>query len=168
MAESVRSPSSGAEGALPLGWTTAEILARVPHAPPFRFVDEVLEVSAERARGSYRFRIDEAFYAGHFPKSPVTPGVILIETMCQTAMLPLGLYLLSLEPAMHAEARARAVLTDVEAEFYRPVLPGETVIGEATKVFWRGRKLRAALELRSSAGELLAAGHAGAIGVLET
>jgi 3-hydroxyacyl-[acyl-carrier-protein] dehydratase len=166
LAEPRKGAESSAGRAAPAGWTPAEIRARAPHAPPFLFVDEVLEVSSERARGSYRFRVDEPFFAGHFPGAPVTPGVILIETMCQTAMLPLGLYLLSLEPEMHAGARASAVLTDVEAEFYRPVLPGETVIGEATKIFWRGRKLRARLALLGPTGELLAAGHAGAIGLL--
>ena len=149
------------------GWAPSEILARIPHAPPFRFVDEILEVSREHAKGLYHFREDEPFYAGHFPKEPVTPGVILIETMCQTAMLPLGLYLLSLEAAKIEHARCRTVLTDVEAEFYRPVRPGERVIGAAFKVFWRGRKLRARLELHTPDGELIAAGHAGALGMIE-
>lgn len=150
------------------GWAPSEILSRIPHAAPFRFVDEILEVSREHAKGLYRFREDEAFYAGHFPQEPVTPGVILIETMCQTAMLPLGLYLLSIDAAKMPNVRCRTLLTDVEAEFYRPVRPGERVIGEAFKVFWRRRKLRARLAMHTPDGELIAVGHAAAFGVIET
>lgn len=47
--------------------TTAEALARVPQQEPFRFVDELLELSEERAVGRYRWRPEADFYRGHFP-----------------------------------------------------------------------------------------------------
>ena len=54
--------------------TPGEALRRVPQQEPFRFVDEILELEAERAVGVYRWRPEADFYRGHFPGNPVTPG----------------------------------------------------------------------------------------------
>jgi 3-hydroxymyristoyl/3-hydroxydecanoyl-(acyl carrier protein) dehydratase len=70
----------------------SRILEMVPQRPPFRFIEEILELDEEHIVGVYRFRSDEYFYAGHFPGLPVTPGVILIETMAQTGVVAFGLY----------------------------------------------------------------------------
>ena len=69
------------------------ILAMVPQQHPFRFIEEILELDEEHIVGVYRFRSDEYFYRGHFPGLPITPGVILIETMAQTGVVAFGLYL---------------------------------------------------------------------------
>ncbi len=69
------------------------ILEMVPQRHPFRFIEEILELDEEHIVGVYRFRSDEYFYRGHFPGLPVTPGVILIETMAQTGVVAFGLYL---------------------------------------------------------------------------
>ncbi len=60
-----------------------EILALVPQQEPFRFIDEIVSIDEEKIVGAYRFREDAFFYRGHFPGNPITPGVILIETMAQ-------------------------------------------------------------------------------------
>lgn len=146
--------------------TLTRLLELMPHRRPFLFVDEFIEVGPDRARGRYTFRPDEFFYSGHFPGNPVTPGVILLETMCQTALLPLGMYLMSAETDTAVATARLTVLTDGEAEFYKPVRPGDTVFGSAEKIFWSRRKLKARLELRSTDGELLAAGTASGIGVV--
>jgi 3-hydroxyacyl-[acyl-carrier-protein] dehydratase len=72
-----------------------EVLELVPQRHPFRFIDELVSIDRDTAVGRYRFREDEYFYAGHFPGNPVTPGVILIETMCQIALVAHGVYLLA-------------------------------------------------------------------------
>src|SRR4030065_2658038 len=69
------------------------VLSMVPQQPPFRFIDEILTLDEEHIAGVYRFRSDEYFYRGHFPGLPITPGVILIETMAQTGVVAFGLYL---------------------------------------------------------------------------
>ena len=73
--------------------TMVRILNNVPQQYPFRFIDEILELDDEHIVGAYRFREDEYFYQGHFPGQPITPGVILIETMAQTGVVAFGLYL---------------------------------------------------------------------------
>ena len=72
-----------------------EILALVPQREPFRFIDEIISLDEEQIIGAYRFREDEFFYRGHFPGHPITPGVILIETMAQIGATAFGIYLLA-------------------------------------------------------------------------
>ena len=74
-----------------------EILELVPQQDPFRFINKILSVNENEIVGQYTFKQDESFYAGHFPGNPVTPGVILLETMAQTGVVAFGLYLLSLK-----------------------------------------------------------------------
>jgi 3-hydroxyacyl-[acyl-carrier-protein] dehydratase len=143
--------------------TPAEILEYLPHRRPFRFVDEVVEVSAEHSVCRYTFRADESFYAGHFPGYAVTPGVILLETMCQGAAV-LGLHLLSLDRPREELFRYDSIMTDSELELSKPVYPGDTVECRAQKVLWRHGKLRVKSELMLR-GELAALAVIGGMSV---
>ena len=145
--------------------TREQVLALVPQQPPFRFLDELLELDEHGAVGRYTFRADEFFYAGHFPDEPITPGVILVETMCQTGLLALGLYLLSLELPRAEIPADKTLLTDAEVDFAELVLPGETVTVRAEKQFWRRRKLRSAVRLTRADGALAASGTVSGMGV---
>jgi 3-hydroxyacyl-[acyl-carrier-protein] dehydratase len=145
--------------------TGPEILGLLPQQRPFRFVDEILEVDEQRIVGRYTFREDEWFYAGHFPGRPVTPGVILLESMCQVGVVALGIYLFALE---HSPEEARDVTTmfvDAESEFLRSVLPGEVVTIRGNRVFWRRNKLRARVEMFGADGALVAQTTASGLGV---
>ena len=66
-----------------------EVLALVPQQAPFRFIDEILELDDEHIVAAYTFPSDADFYRGHFPGNPITPGVILIETMAQAGVVAL-------------------------------------------------------------------------------
>jgi 3-hydroxyacyl-[acyl-carrier-protein] dehydratase len=145
----------------------AEVLALIPQRAPFRFIDELLSIDQATALGSYRFRPDEYFYAGHFPDNPVTPGVILIETMCQTALVAHGVYLLADEVSRDELARATAFFTDSAVEFSRPVRPGETVRVHARKEYWRRRKLRSEVRMTLEDGTLVASGYVAGVEVVK-
>ena len=66
-----------------LNFGPAEVLAALPQQEPFRFLDEIVELDEEHIVARYTFREEADFYRGHFPGNPLTPGVILVETMAQ-------------------------------------------------------------------------------------
>ena len=131
------------------------ILAILPYQPPFRFVDEFEEVTENGATGTYTYRDDEYFYAGHFPGNPVTPGVILIETMAQIGLVGLGLYLTG---AAESGVVAPFAFTDSQVDFLKPVYPGERVTVRSEKVYFRFGKLRCKVEMINADEEIVCRG----------
>lgn len=105
-------------------WNTV-LLAHLPQRPPFRFLDRVASVDDSQIVGVYRFAPDAPFYAGHFPDWPLTPGVLLIETMAQTA----GYLLL----ALNAFARMPFLIEVRSAKLRNFVSPG-TVLDVAARL----------------------------------
>ncbi len=143
-----------------------QILAIVPQQPPFRFIDEIVEVDENRIMGSVRFREDLDFYRGHFPGRPVTPGVILLEAMCQVGIVSHGIYLFALEESIEDAKRWTTFFADAEkVEFFRPVQPGERLVIKAERMFWRRRKLRSKIEMFREDGTLVASAIASGVGV---
>jgi 3-hydroxyacyl-[acyl-carrier-protein] dehydratase len=66
-------------------------LARLPHQPPMRLPDEVVDVEpGVRARTRRTTRHDDWFFQGHFPGQPVVPAIVLVELLAQTGGLAVG------------------------------------------------------------------------------
>jgi len=145
--------------------TPSEILELLPQQRPFRFVDEILEVDDRHIVGRYTFRDDEWFYAGHFPGRPITPGVILLESMCQVGVVALGIYLFALDHPVEEARGWTTLFVEAESEFVRSVPPGETVIIRGERVFWRRHKLRCQVQMFAADGSLVAQTTASGLGV---
>lgn len=145
--------------------TPAAVLAALPHAAPFRFVDEILELDDAHIVAAYRFRADADFYRGHFPGNPITPGVLLLEAMAQAGVAALAIHLLAKECSAEELARLVTVFTDASVEFSGFVEPGERVLIYGRKIFFRRRKLRAATELRREDGRLVCSGVLSGMGI---
>jgi len=141
--------------------TIDQILQIVPQQPPFRFIDDILELDEEHIVGSYRFREDEYFYRGHFPNKPITPGVILIETMAQSGVVAFGLYLKMVKSGTATEVSKDVItlFTLVEnVEFTGIVHPGERVIVRGNKVYLRMGNLKANVRMERENGETVSFG----------
>ncbi len=136
-----------------------KILAAVPQKPPFRFVDTILEIDGDRVVGEYRYRPDEHFYAGHFPGNPITPGVILIETMAQVSVVAFGVYQLMQEKKSESLGRVTTLFSMVEnVEFLQPVYPGEKVIVRGEKVYFRRSSLKVNVTMEKEDGTAVCTG----------
>ena len=99
----------------------ARIMQAIPHRYPFLLIDRVIDVVRNQsAIGIKNVSVNEPFFQGHFPKHPVMPGVLIIESMAQTAAV------LVVE-TLGADAAGRIVyFMSIEgAKFRRPVVPGD-------------------------------------------
>jgi 3-hydroxyacyl-[acyl-carrier-protein] dehydratase len=142
----------------------AEVLSVLPQQNPFRFIDEILEVSDDHIVGTYRFDPEADFYRGHFPGNPVTPGVILIEALAQVGIVALGIFLLAQESEADT-SKVMTLFTDANVEFGGIVKPGERVTITARKVFFRRRKLRSEAEMKLDNGNVVCSGIVSGMGV---
>lgn len=136
--------------------TAQEILSKLPYSKPFLFVDELLNIDENGSTGTYTYDAALDFYKGHFKDSPVTPGVILTETMAQIGLVCLGIFLYG---NADAEMKAHVMLTSVAVDFMKPVFPGEKVTVTAEKVYFRFKKLNCNVVMKNEAGETVCKGN---------
>ncbi len=144
--------------------TPAEVLELLPQQEPFRFLDEILEVSEDHILARYRFRPDADFYRGHFPDNPVTPGVILLEAFAQAGVVALGLYNIALELGIQGVKDREALFCDANVDFTGVVKPGERVTISAKRVFWRRGKFRAEGTMTLDDGTVVLSGTISGVG----
>ena len=145
--------------------STEEILALLPQQRPFRFIDEIIELDDAHIVSTYTFRNDEFFYLGHFPGNPITPGVILLETVAQTGVVAHGIYLASKQMSMDEIQRTLTLFTEANVEFTGMVKPGDKVIIRAKKVYFRRLKLKSEVELSLTDGTVVCSGTIAGMGV---
>ena len=99
--------------------TTKEIMEIIPHRHPFLLVDVIEELEpGVRATGYKCITYDEPYFAGHFPKEPVMPGVLQKEACAQVGAVAM----LSLEENKGKTAYFGGIN---KAKFKRKVVPGD-------------------------------------------
>jgi 3-hydroxyacyl-[acyl-carrier-protein] dehydratase len=139
----------------------AEIMRILPHRYPFLLVDRVIEVEPDKRIVALKnVSINEPFFNGHFPGSPVMPGVLTIESMAQAGAI-LGL----LEKNADLTTTLVYFMGIDEARFRRPIVPGDQmrIVVEVLRrkaVVWKmkglvyiGSELAAEATLLSSIGQ---------------
>jgi len=112
----------------------ARIMQAIPHRYPFLLVDRVVEIVRDvSAVGIKNVSINENFFQGHFPVHPVLPGVLIIESMAQTAAV---LVVETLGPS--AQGKLVYFMTVDHAKFRKPVIPGDQMRVHVRKEKQRG------------------------------
>lgn len=139
-----------------------KILNSIPQKSPFRFIEDIIEISEKHIIGKYTFKINEFFYEGHFPNKPVTPGVIILETMAQTGVVALGIYL---EMINNKPLNKLTLFTEAQVEFLNQVEPKETVLIRGDLIYYRKNKIKSKVEVKKENGILVALGELAGVGI---
>ncbi len=99
------------------------IMKLLPHRYPFLLIDKMYDVNGEESGSAIKnVTMNEPFFQGHFPSSPVMPGVLLVEAMAQTA----GAMVLENQGDQDAGKLVFFMSID-KARFRKPVVPGDQV-----------------------------------------
>ncbi|MBO6777509.1 MAG: 3-hydroxyacyl-ACP dehydratase FabZ [Marinibacterium sp.] len=69
-----------------------QLIQRIlPHRYPFLLIDKVVDINGyTSARGIKNVTMNEPHFQGHFPGTPIMPGVTIVEAMAQTAGVMIG------------------------------------------------------------------------------
>ncbi|WP_299666996.1 3-hydroxyacyl-ACP dehydratase FabZ family protein [uncultured Polaribacter sp.] len=133
-----------------------EIIKHLPYQKPFLFVDKLTKISENGVTGNYTYKENEFFYQGHFKDNPITPGVILTETMAQIGVVCLGVFLLKKEISL--DKKPQIALTSNQVDFFLPVLPNEKVTVISEKTYFRFHKLKCNVKMLNANNELVCRG----------
>jgi 3-hydroxyacyl-[acyl-carrier-protein] dehydratase len=129
-----QAPAPVAGGGALESWDIARVMHAIPHRFPFLMIDRVVEIAKDTsAVGIKNVSINEHFFQGHFPTEPVMPGVLIIESMAQTAAV---LVVATLGP--DSAGKLVYFMTVENAKFRKPVRPGDQMRVHVTKQRQRG------------------------------
>lgn len=104
-----------------------EINKRIKQRPPFQMVDKVIEVvPGESVKALKNVSVNEPYFMGHFPDSPIMPGVLVIESAAQSCSL-------AIEADGTDESQIYVLLKVKDFKFVKPIIPGDTMIIDCKK-----------------------------------
>ncbi|MFV1849868.1 MAG: 3-hydroxyacyl-ACP dehydratase FabZ [Thalassospira sp.] len=110
------------------------ILEMIPHRYPFLLIDKVVDINVgESATGIKNVTMNEPQFTGHFPQQPIMPGVLIVESMAQTAAI-----LVVQTLGADAEGKLVYFMSIDNARFRKPVTPGDVMHIHVTKKQSRG------------------------------
>jgi 3-hydroxymyristoyl/3-hydroxydecanoyl-(acyl carrier protein) dehydratase len=104
----------------------------LPHRDPFLFIDRVVEFKSNKTITAEKDLLpDMVFFAGHFPGTPIMPGVLTTEALAQACGLLLGLTWEE-NPELKGDVAFMLFLVNVNMKYTSPAVPDETLVLKAT------------------------------------
>lgn len=109
-----------------------EIMQHLPHRYPILLVDRIVEVEPrKRCVGIKNVTMNEPHFQGHYPGTPIMPGVLIIEAMAQA-----GAVILLSDPELSGLLPVIGGIDNVK--FRRQVVPGDQLRMEIELVKFKG------------------------------
>lgn len=106
----------------------------LPHRYPFLLVDKIIDFQLnEKIVGVKNVSFGEAFFQGHFPGTPVMPGVLILEGLAQTGGI------LLLDGSDRQEGKLVFFMAINNAKFRKPVVPGDQLVYEVTMMYRKAK-----------------------------
>ena len=131
-----------------------QVMEILPHRTPMLLIDEVVSLEPmQRIEAKLTIRPEWDIFKGHFPGSPIFPGVLSVECMAQAAdiLIMTSERYAGLTPLFAAINSAR---------FFKGILPGDVVTARAEVAEINEAKAKAKVvcrtELRKENGDLAA------------
>ncbi len=129
-----------------------EIMKKLPHRYPFLMVDKVIELErGKRAVCVKNVTINEPYFQGHYPHTPIMPGVMIIEAMAQSGGL-------AVDSAAGSESAVPLFAAIDKARFRRVVKPGDQLIITVNVISARSQVVKVEAKAEVD-GELAAEGQ---------
>jgi 3-hydroxyacyl-[acyl-carrier-protein] dehydratase len=117
-----------------LSFSKEDILAILPHRPPFLFVDRVIKLIPDKMIITERLLLpDEPHFAGHFPGKPIMPGVLITDGLAQTSGLLWGFSKKVKTVTEEQTSPEIFFLAAATMKYTHPAQPGDTLRMTATK-----------------------------------
>lgn len=126
-----------------------KVMNYIPHRDPFLFVDEITEIVPGRDNegkitpigttvlGKRQFKDTEPFFTGHFPGFPITPGVIITESVGQIGTFSFYPFL-EHKQLQQPNGDLLKLVGVNSGRFRAPVMPNDTM--EAKTTLLKGKR----------------------------
>lgn len=99
-----------------------DINKKIRQRPPFQMIEKVIELEPDvSATGIKNVSVNEPYFIGHFPGTPIMPGVLIIECCAQLSSLVI-------DSDGVKEGQVYVLLKVDSFKFIKPVIPGDTLV----------------------------------------